>query len=132
MYESKTLAHPAADPQDANRYFLTKLSLETDVADVIVDLQNGPLPYVLLDARSTAHFEAGHVPGAVSLPQTQITAETTAHFDRQRLIVTYCWGPACNGATKAAAKLSALGFQVKEMIGGFEYWQKEGGPVAYQ
>lgn len=41
----------------------------------------------------------------------------------------YCWGPACNGATKAAAKLSTLGFRIKEMLGGIEYWRKEGGPV---
>jgi rhodanese-related sulfurtransferase len=40
--------------------------------------------------------------------------------------VVYCWGPACNAATKAAARLSALGFQVKEMIGGLEYWRHEG------
>ena len=30
----------------------------------------------------------------------------------------------CNGATKAAMQLSALGFAVKEMIGGMEYWEE--------
>jgi rhodanese-related sulfurtransferase len=42
----------------------------------------------------------------------------------------YCWGPGCNGATKAAMQLSALGFPVKEMIGGMEYWaERERYPV---
>ena len=37
------------------------------------------------------------------------------------------WKPAiAAGATKAAARLSALGFRVKEMLGGIEYWRKEG------
>ena len=29
----------------------------------------------------------------------------------------------------AAARLAALGFKVKEMIGGLEYWRQEGCPV---
>jgi rhodanese-related sulfurtransferase len=45
------------------------------------------------------------------------------------VLVVYCWGPGCNAATKAAAKLASLGFQVKEMIGGLEYWRREGYPV---
>jgi rhodanese-related sulfurtransferase len=43
--------------------------------------------------------------------------------------VTYCWGPGCNGATKAALEFAKLGYPVKEMIGGFEYWAREGLPV---
>ena len=35
----------------------------------------------------------------------------------------------CNAATNAAARLAALGRSVKEMLGGFEYWVREGHPV---
>lgn len=41
-------------------------------------------------------------------------------------VVTYCWGPACDGATRAALALAELGYRVKEMLGGFEYWVREG------
>jgi rhodanese-related sulfurtransferase len=34
--------------------------------------------------------------------------------------------PGCNGSTKAALRLAALGFQVKEMIGGVEWWERDG------
>ena len=44
-------------------------------------------------------------------------------------IVTYCWGPSCNAATKGAQRLAALGRQVREMIGGLEYWIREGNPT---
>jgi rhodanese-related sulfurtransferase len=40
--------------------------------------------------------------------------------------VTYCDGVYCNASTKAAAKLTALGFRVKEMLDGMEGWRKEG------
>ena len=42
------------------------------------------------------------------------------------LVVTYCWGPGCNGATRAALEFAKLGYQVKEMLGGYEYWVREG------
>jgi rhodanese-related sulfurtransferase len=44
-------------------------------------------------------------------------------------VVTYCWGPGCDGATRAALALARIGFRVKEMIGGIEYWTREGLPV---
>jgi hypothetical protein len=43
--------------------------------------------------------------------------------------VVYCWGPGCNGATRAGLIIAELGYPVKEMIGGFEYWAREGLPV---
>lgn len=44
-------------------------------------------------------------------------------------VVTYCWGPGCNGSTRAALEFAKLGYEVKEMLGGFEYWAREGYPV---
>ncbi len=44
-------------------------------------------------------------------------------------VVVHCWGPGCNGAQKAALEFAKLGRPVKEMIGGFEYWAREGFPV---
>jgi len=40
--------------------------------------------------------------------------------------VVYCWGPGCNSSQKGAARLAGLGVQVKEMLGGIEYWLREG------
>jgi rhodanese-related sulfurtransferase len=41
-------------------------------------------------------------------------------------VVTYCWGPGCNGATRAALAFATEGYAVREMIGGVEYWIREG------
>ena len=40
-----------------------------------------------------------------------------------------CWDPGCNAGAKGAERLAALGFRVKEMIGGFEYWKRNGYPI---
>lgn len=127
---SKVLATPAAPSAEANAYFQYKLRCETDPSDVYADLQSGAATFVLADVRSPADYARSHAVGAINLPQATIDAATTAHLTQDQLIVVYCWGPGWNGATKAAVKLSALGFPVKEMIGGIEYWEdKERYPV---
>ncbi|MFE1887323.1 rhodanese-like domain-containing protein [Streptomyces microflavus] len=82
--------------------------------------------FVVVDSRSTASWDQGHVPGAVHLPTALIPEQAAALLDPAVPVVTYCWGPGCNGATRAALALAQLGYQVKEMLGGFEYWAREG------
>jgi rhodanese-related sulfurtransferase len=126
---SLVLETPPSSPEEAHRHFLSKLSVETDAADVRLDLQRGQDGFLLIDARGAQDFEECHIPGAINLPYRTITAESIAHLSKEKPMVVYCWSPACNAATKAAVRLSALGFQVKEMLGGIEYWRREGGPV---
>jgi rhodanese-related sulfurtransferase len=120
---------PPADPAAAYRHFAAKLSLETDPWDLNADLERGNPRLRVIDARSAEHFALCHVPGAISLPHRSISEQTTADFPSDAVLVVYCWGPACNAAAKAAMRLSALGFAVKELIGGLEYWRTEGYPV---
>ncbi|SFT27015.1 rhodanese-like domain-containing protein [Paenibacillus sp. BC26] len=127
--QSLVLETPAASPEHTHRHFMNKLSVETDVADVRYDMQHGLNDFLLIDVRSSKAYEECHVPGAISLPSNNISPESTVAFSKEQVIVVYCWGPACNGGTKGAARLSGLGFRVKEMIGGIEYWRKEGNEV---
>ena len=117
-------------PADAAAHFAHRLAVETDVSDVAAALDSGVPGFVLLDSRSTEAWEQGHVPGALHLPGREIAARAQGELDRSVPVVTYCWGPGCNGATRAALALAGLGFRVREMIGGFEYWAREGLPVA--
>jgi rhodanese-related sulfurtransferase len=116
-------------PADAAARFARKLAVETDVSDVHAALESGDPAFVLLDSRSAESWAQGHIPGAVHLPGREIAARAPGELDRSVPVVTYCWGPGCNGATRAALTLAQLGFRVREMIGGFEYWAREGFPV---
>jgi len=122
-------AAEAAPPAAAFAHFASRLAVETDVADVAAALAAGGDPgFVLLDARSPRSYAEGHLPGALLLPRPFAAEDVAALGDV--LLVVYCWGPACNGATKAARELAALGRPVKEMLGGFEYWERDGHAVA--
>ncbi len=113
-----------ADPATARAHFQRRLGLETDCADVHASLKDGA-DFVLVDVRGPALFAAGHVPGAVNIPHRTMTAETMVHYPKDTLFVVYCAGPHCNGATKGAIRLAALGYRVKEMIGGITGWLDE-------
>jgi rhodanese-related sulfurtransferase len=45
----------------------------------------------LLDVREGEGYDAECLPGAVSLPIKSFDRETTAHLDRNRPVITYCW-----------------------------------------
>lgn len=125
---SAVLATRPASPDDAHRHFAEHLRYEADVADVGADVRAGTVPYTIIDVRSAENYTRGHVKGAVSLPIGSIDRESAAALPEGPLLV-YCWGPGCNGAHRAAHRLTRHGRQVKEMIGGFEYWILEGQPI---
>ncbi|MFF7471978.1 rhodanese-like domain-containing protein [Streptomyces sp. NPDC008092] len=117
---------PAA-PAEAAAHFRASLTLYADVSDVAAALAaDGDPGFVVLDSRSTASWDQGHIPGAVHLPTALVAEQAAGLLDRAVPVVTYCWGPGCNGATRAALALAELGYRVKEMLGGFEYWVREG------
>jgi rhodanese-related sulfurtransferase len=117
---------PAA-PAEAAAYFRASLAFHADVSDVAAALAaDGDPGFVVLDCRSTESWDQGHLPGAVHLPTALIPEQAEQLLDTGVPVVTYCWGPGCNGATRAALALAELGYQVKEMLGGFEYWAREG------
>lgn len=120
------LATPPAPPEQAAAHFAGKLSFETDVSDVHADLEAGAPGVVVVDTRSKAAWRQGHLPGAIHLPTGEIAPRAAGALPTRALVVTYCWGPGCNGATRAALALATQGYQVKEMIGGYEYWVREG------
>ena len=119
----------STSPAEAAAHFAARLAFETDVSDVHAALESGTPGFVLLDSRSAEAWAQGHVPGAVHLPGREIPARADAELDPSVPVVTYCWGPGCNGATRAALALAGLGYRVREMLGGFEYWAREGLPV---
>jgi rhodanese-related sulfurtransferase len=128
---SKVRRVEPAPAADAVAHFAARLTVETDCHDVDHDLRRGDAGIVVIDVRSRELFAEGHVAGAVNLPYADIDGETAAAAVPDGAVaVTYCAGPHCNAATQAALRLAQLGYPVKEMIGGLDYWRRSGYPMA--
>lgn len=121
-----TTGTDAFPDQDALAHFAARLRHETDVSDVHAALALPDPGFVLIDSRSREAWDQGHIPGAIRLPVAEIASRGAGLVPAGSQVVTYCWGPGCNGATRAALEFARLGRRVREMIGGFEYWVREG------
>ena len=110
------------------KYYQSKLAYEMDSADLHGAIENGE-PIVVVDGRTAAAYATGHISNAINLPHREINAGTTELLDRSKVYVCYCDGIGCNASTKTALKLLTLGFQVRELIGGLDWWKRDGYPV---
>jgi rhodanese-related sulfurtransferase len=123
---SAALSVPPAAPAEAVAFFAGRLTFQADVSDVRASLDSGQPGFVLVDSRGDAGWEQGHVPHALHLPTAHIPDRAVDLLDPAVPVITYCWGPGCDGATRAALAFARLGYRVKEMVGGIEYWIREG------
>ena len=126
---SAVLEFGAPEPGETATIMEDKLRFHTDSWDLSVDLKAALADIVVIDARSRDAYIAGHIPGAVSFPHRYMNVETVARFDRSKVYVVYCDGIGCNASTKGAYKLARLGFRAKELLGGLDWWRRDGHPV---
>ncbi|QLC72651.1 rhodanese-like domain-containing protein [Pseudomonas sp. LPB0260] len=109
-------------------HYASKLAYEIDAWD-LAQAQKNDDDVVVLDARTAPAYCREHIAAAISFPHQQMTAEHTAGLRRDVLYVVYCDGIGCNASTAGALKMAQLGFRVKELIGGLEWWKRSGFPT---
>ena len=116
-----------ADPASTAAHYAARLAFETDASDVAAALESGER-FHFIDVRGQTAWSQGHAVGARHIPRQELV-ERMGELEAGIPVIVYCWGPGCNGAAKAARDLAGQGVAVKEMLGGFEYWAREGYPV---
>lgn len=84
---------------------------------------------VVWDVRPAAEHEAGHVPGAVSVPPEEVERRLR-EVPEDVEVVAYCRGPFCVYADDAVRRLRAAGRRASRLEGGFPEWRLDGFPVA--
>ena len=103
-----------------------------DAAETRRLLQEGGA--VLVDARSAEQYEAGHVPGARSLPLYQMDANILPFLDEVQVnvpLVTYCSCVTCEDSHLLAESLAEMGYiNVKIFAGGLAAWREAGYDIA--
>ena len=111
--------------QNQVQFYEEKLRYEIDSWDLNVALKEGD-KLIVLDTRNAEAYETEHIPGARHFPHGTMATETTSHLDKSYTYVTYCDGIGCNASTKGALNMTRLGFIVKELLGGIEWWRRDG------
>jgi rhodanese-related sulfurtransferase len=83
---------------------------------------------VVLDVRPQEEYEAGHIPGAVSIPLDELR-NRVRELPKSKQIVAYCRGPLCALAPEATRYLKSKGYKVKRLVEGAPDWEAAGLPL---
>jgi rhodanese-related sulfurtransferase len=89
-------------------------------------MKNGDL--VLLDVRPEDEFQAGHIPGAVSIPLTELEQRLN-EIPKDREVVAFCRGVYCVMALESVKLLREKGYRARRYEDGIPEWQARGNPV---
>lgn len=122
--------HVADVERLVNTYLTVKDSLEPiPRAELLSRVRDGLV--TVLDVRPPEEYAAGHVPGAVNIPLSELE-QRLEELGKDQEIVAYCRGPHCVLAFDAVARLREKGLKARRLEDGYPEWQAEGLPVERQ
>ena len=82
----------------------------------------------VLDVRPIEEYQAGHIPGAMSIPLKDLERHLS-EFPHDQEIVAYCRGPYCVLAMEAVEILRAKGYKAVRLEEGILDWRAMGLPI---
>jgi rhodanese-related sulfurtransferase len=88
---------------------------------------------LFVDARSEVDYRAGHIAGAVNIPELDFENHIGSFLEKtaaETVLITYCEGDTCTLSTSLAEKLSLAGFEnVFHLKNGWGQWKERGLPI---
>jgi len=85
------------------------------------------IPFVFVDVRTPEEFKAGHVPGAVNIPVSEI-GDRLNEVPKDKQVYVYCHSG--KRAAKASTVLAKAGFNVENIPESMQGWKAAGYPIA--
>jgi rhodanese-related sulfurtransferase len=83
----------------------------------------------VVDVRPRTEFEAGHIPGAISMPVEEVSRRLK-DLPRRKEVIAYCRGPYCLYSLDAVTLLRKRGYRARRTEDGLPEWREHGLPVA--
>ncbi|MCA1814442.1 MAG: hypothetical protein LC624_10915 [Halobacteriales archaeon] len=112
----------------ARNPFAEKLEHEIDNASLAQGLAEGTLEDVVIDLRKPEEYRQAHIPGAFNVHIDDVVAFAGQQPHGTRFVVS-CYHIACLLATRAAARLTDEEYAVRELRGGWDWWQRKEQPT---
>ena len=88
--------------------------------------KNSPIPFVFVDVRTPEEYKAGHIPGAINIPASEIQGRMN-EVPKDKEVYVYCHSG--KRAAKASAILAKAGFSVENLPESMQGWKAAGYPI---
>lgn len=102
-------------------------------AEQLVELIETVPELLIIDARHHDEFAKGHIEGALSMLDTEMTPALLARHarDKERPLLFYCNGERCLRSSNAAQKAASWGYRrIYWFRGGWQEWTGKALPVS--
>ncbi len=97
------------------------IQIDQEMAKTMMELEDG---HVVVDVRRQDEFDAGHIPGAICIPNESITDTQPAELpDLNQVILVYC--RTGRRSKEASQKLFDMGYKNVFEFGGIVDWTGE-------
>jgi rhodanese-related sulfurtransferase/DNA-binding transcriptional ArsR family regulator len=110
--------------QVTRRYFGARGAMDAvDGDELLRRVRSGEV--TVLDVRPVEEYQAGHIPGAISIPVGEL-GKRLKELPKSRQVVAYCRGPYCVMAIDAVELLRKKGFKAERLEQGVNDWRARG------
>ena len=111
------------DNQKIADFYATETAVGVSPADYTADLSKGILDGTLVDLRSTAEYNSGHLVTAISIPAVQMDKQQVldafAKLPKDKPIITYCYSEYCMLSRQVGDVLAQNGMYAKHFTAGW-------------
>jgi rhodanese-related sulfurtransferase len=118
------------DTKKAVQYFHEELEFNTNPNGVKKVVDGIEKNVTIVDVRDEKSYKEGHIPGAINIPYEKHNGfngdeKEFPQLRKDGYNYVYCYTGNCNLAQKACKKFASLGYQVKEVAGGYTGWTED-------
>ena len=114
--------------QIVRQYLAGRAAMEpVDKDTLLTQVRSGEV--TVLDVRPSEEYQAGHIPGALSVPLDELETRLS-ELPQDQEVVAYCRGPYCVLAVEAVERLRAKGFHAVRLEDSMQDWRNRGFRVA--
>ena len=117
----------ASPSASAQMYVAPAAPVSVSTAWLAANLKDPNL--VLLHVGDRKEYDAGHIPGAVSIPVAELERRLR-ELPKRREVIAYCRGPYCVFSLEAVTTLRKRGYRARRSEEGLPAWRDAGFPVA--
>lgn len=110
------------DSEKAEKYFAKKLAFTVGPVELKELSEKNDVR--IIDVRSRADYEVGHIPMAISIPYDELESRLN-ELNKEDLHVVYCYNAFCHLGARAAMMLAQHQLPVIELCGGFKVWNED-------
>jgi len=105
--------------ESAQEYFLKRLAYTLGPVELKNFMEKGGVQ--IIDVRTKADYDTGHIPGAISIPKDELD-KNFDKLSKEDIAIVYCYNQQCHLGDSACLILADYGYPTMLLEGGFEVW----------